>query len=457
VCGTNIYTVAVIFVFHTLYETHCALEGIENIAEFDLCGMAGKDVASTCTPDALDKFVDLERDDDLFQITDGDAFCVRDAFENNGVVAVVIIIGEIQHQTRAVSAFGRKSYHLTLLFDYNLERINQYYATENTPLFQHNFIEILVFFSLLVFVTIEDMKKIALGLFLSILLGGLGSMCTSPKNNDTDLGALLPKEIKGWSVSEEDKLFDTETIFDYIDGAGEIYRAYNFKSLLARQFTREDQPKIIADLFDMGSAKDAFGIFTHSLEEEDVGIGQGATYIEGLLSFWKDRFFVSLYAEEETPEAKAALFSLAESVASSISKEGQIPDIVSLFPPDNLDKSKIRYFHSYIILNYHFFVADDNILFLDLETDAALGLYKINEARSYLLLVRYPNEEKAREAHDNFLGVYMPDAGDSAMVKTEDGQWTATQLKGDLLSVIFNAKSESQAKNILASVRSRLP
>jgi hypothetical protein len=282
-------------------------------------------------------------------------------------------------------------------------------------------------------------------------------MCTSPKDGDTDLGALLPKEINGWSVAGEDNLYDPETIFDYINGAGEIYRAYNFKSLLARQYSREGQPNIIADLFDMGSAKDAYGIFTHSLEEEDVSIGQGATYMGGLLSFWKDRFFVSLYAEEETEEAKEALFSLAKEVAVSIKDEGQIPDIISFFPPENLDRTKIRYFHSYIILNYHFFMADENILYLDQETDAALGLYEHNGERSYLLLVRYTGKEKAKAAMDNFLKVYMPDADETAMVKTEDGKWTAARLNGDLLSVIFNARSESQAKEFLDRVENRLP
>lgn len=295
------------------------------------------------------------------------------------------------------------------------------------------------------------------GLFLLILVGGLGSMCTSPKDGDTDLGALLPKEINGWSVAGEDKLFDTETIFDYINGAGEIYRAYNFKSLLARQYSREGQPNIIADLFDMGSAKDAYGIFTHSLEEEDVSIGQGATYMEGLLSFWKDRFFVSLYAEEETEEAKEALFSLAKEVAVSIKDEGQIPDIISFFPPENLDRTKMRYFHSYIILNYHFFMADENILYLDQETDAALGLYEHNGERSYLLLVRYTGKEKAKAAMDNFLKVYMPDADETAMVKTEDSKWTAARLNGDYLSVIFNALSDSRAKEFLDGVENRLP
>lgn len=271
----------------------------------------------------------------------------------------------------------------------------------------------------------------------------------NPCSDQIDLGALLPQEINGWNAAEEDKLFDGETIFDYIDGAGEVYRAFNFKSLLARQFSKEGQPNIIADLFDMGSAKDAYGIFTHGVEEEEIAIGQGATYAGGLLSFWKDRFFVSLYAEEETPEAKDTLFLLAKKVESSIKNEGKIPDIVSLFPPENLDRTRIRYFHNYIILNYHFFVADENILHLDQETDAALGVYKKDSESSYLLLVRYPEKQKAKKAYDSFLAVYMPDAENTNRVRTEEGKWTAARLDKNLLSIVFDAPSESQALEVL--------
>lgn len=298
------------------------------------------------------------------------------------------------------------------------------------------------------------MKNKLWGLVFLIFIGGLALKDVSPKDDWIDLSALVPKEMQGWVATEEDKHFDPETIFDYINGAGEVYRAFNFKSLLARQFSREGQPNIIADLFDMGSAKDAYGIFSHSLEEEVIQIGQGGTYMGGLLSFWKDRVFVSLYSEEETAEAKEALFSLAKEIALSIEEEGKIPDIVSLFPPENLDRTKIRYFHNYIILNYHFFVADENILRLDQETDGALGLYEYDGERVYLLLVRYKGEEEATEAYHSFRKIYMPDADESGMVKTEDGKWTAARLSGDLLSVIFNALTRSEAKKILDAIKS---
>jgi len=267
-----------------------------------------------------------------------------------------------------------------------------------------------------------------------------------------DLEAFLPKKINGWEAKEQDVLYGPETIFDYIDGAGEIYRAYNFQHLLARHYTKKANPRIIADLFDMGSSKNAYGVFTHDLEGEDVGIGQDSTYKGGLLSFWKDRFFVSLYAEEETEEAKQALLLLGKKVASAIKQEGDPPSLVTIFPLENLRDKRIHFFYNHLILNYHFFVADENILLLGQETEAALANYVEGNEIFYVLLVRYSGEERARDAYECFSETYMPEAGNSGILKTENGKWTAVRLKEDLLVIVFDGLSESHAKNMIERI-----
>jgi len=277
-------------------------------------------------------------------------------------------------------------------------------------------------------------------------------MCRSPEKVETILGSLLPKEINGWKAREKDKVFDPETIFDYIDGAGEIYRAYNFKKLLARNFSKQGKPGIIADLFDMESSRNAFGVFTHDLDGEDVGVGKGSTYKGGLLSFWKGRFFVSLYAEEETDETRDALLALGKKVAFSIKKEGEKPRIVSLFPQEHLFQDRIHYFFNHIILNYHFFVADENILLLGEQTEAALGIYRDNDEKYYLLLVRYPEAGKASVAYNSFINVYMPDALEPGIVQTEDLKWTAAKLKEDLLIIVFDVPTGSRVKEMIEEV-----
>jgi len=44
-----------------------------------------------------------------------------------------------------------------------------------------------------------------------------------------ELRSLLPGSIGEWKAEGEDRIYDPRTIFDYIDGAGEVYRAYHMQ------------------------------------------------------------------------------------------------------------------------------------------------------------------------------------------------------------------------------------
>lgn len=267
--------------------------------------------------------------------------------------------------------------------------------------------------------------------------------------NTDDLAAFVPKEFQGWAV-EEDQSFDPETIFGYIDGAGEVYRSYNFRRLFARRMSRAGRPALIADLFDMGTSADAFGVFSHDLEGEEARIGQGSTYQGGLLSFWKDRYFVSVYAEEETEETRVAVFGLAGKVADAIPGAGAMPELVAALPGEKLDPRSVRYFHNHLVLNIHFFISRENILRLDQKTEAVLGLYGEKGSLGRLLIVRYPDADLAREALSSFLRAYLPEGTGGRAVRTENGRWTAARLLWNRVAIIFDAPSESAAGTLLA-------
>jgi hypothetical protein len=297
------------------------------------------------------------------------------------------------------------------------------------------------------------MKRAALLAFIILSLGGgAASMAQSRTTEKNDLRAFLPNEILGWKAAGEDQRFDPQTIFDYIDGGGEVYRAYNFQRLLARRFKKADQPDIIVDFFDMGSSYDAFGVFTQDLEGEDCPIGQGCTDKGGLLSFWRDRYFVSLTAEDETPEAKQALRAMGKHIAAAIGKDGPKPALVDLVPAGMAAEKSIHYFHNHLILNYHFFVSDGNILMLDQKTEVVLVRMGEKGNRSYLLLVSYADAKKASQACASFGEAYMPDAVEPGLVQTEDKKWTAARVQGKFLTVVFNAPTAAAAKDWLAEV-----
>jgi hypothetical protein len=290
---------------------------------------------------------------------------------------------------------------------------------------------------------------------LSLFLVGRAPSMPNRVEEISKLSHYLPLDVYGWHAGGRDEVYDPETIFDYIDGAGEVYRAYNFRHLLARRYLKEGKPDLLADFFDMGSPDDAFGVFTHDLEGESLRIGQGAVYKGGLLSFWKDRYFVSLYAEAETPETQQAVFALGEAVAAAIPGTGKKPNLLSCVPRE-FDLETARYFHGHIILNYHFFISAENILHLDQKTNAVLVSAGEKPEMIFLLIVRYPGEQAARAAEESFSKAYMPDAVEPGLVQTEDKRWTRIEKKGHHLVIVFGAPSASWAEKIIAEAASKI-
>jgi len=277
-------------------------------------------------------------------------------------------------------------------------------------------------------------------------------MANIKQENQMDSSGFMPKKMNGWTAGE-DKIYDETSIFDYIDGAGEVYRAYQFIKLRARHFSKPESPNILVDLFDMGSSRNAYGVFTHNLEGEEADIGQGSTYQGGLLSFWKGSYFVSLYAERETEESKKTVLELGQEISSRIPNKGKVPEIVSRLPKQDLDRSRIRYFYNPLILNYHFYVGEGNLLNLNPDTHAVLGVYGEGDDVYRLLLIQYPDETKAQKSQKDFTQAYMPDSADSSVIQAEDGKWTGAHVKGSVLVIVFEASTQAQVQNMIQKVK----
>ena len=266
------------------------------------------------------------------------------------------------------------------------------------------------------------------------------------------LASFLPAAIEGWRPRAPDELYTPETIFNYIDGAGEVYRSYGFRWLLVRRYEKEGQASIIVDFFMMGRSEDAFGVFTHDLEGERVAIGQDGLYKGGWLAFWKDRYYVSIYADQETPEIKKAIFILGQAIARSIPQEGKRPALLDWLPA-SVDRNRVHYFHTLPILNYHFFVMTDNWLELNETTEVALYRWaKTDGAKTCLLIISYPEAPTAQRAIRQFLRNYLPEADEAGLARLEDGFWTGAKVEGRVVIIVFEASSPEEIESLIGQV-----
>lgn len=275
-------------------------------------------------------------------------------------------------------------------------------------------------------------------------------------NSADDPTDTLPDELLGWrSLPDRSRVYDRETLYDYIDGGAELYLTYDFQRVVHRTYARDGEQgdsEILVDVFDMGSSQNAFGVFSHSRETVEREFGQGSQYTAGLMLFWKGRYYVSILASPETEASKRAVYELAERIDGAIEREGPPPAIVGMLPKEGLVEESIRYFRHYIWLNSHYYVSDDNLLRIDETTEAVLATYGSGTGRRVLLLVDYPNATAATAAYESFTAGYLPELADRSAVRIEDGTWTGCRAGGDVLAVVFNAPTEADAKHLIDAV-----
>jgi hypothetical protein len=270
----------------------------------------------------------------------------------------------------------------------------------------------------------------------------------------------LPPEISGWKTGREDQVFTRDDVFDYMDGGGEIYLAYDFEFVFVREYVREDAPSLVVEIYQMSSSQDAFGVFTHDTDGDEVELGQGAIYGAGLLRFWKDKIFVRILADRETPEAKAVIFELGAKIAGAIAEEGERPALVKVLPAEGLMPKSLRYFHTLISLNAHFYLANVNILNLSPESQVVLARYQKGGSQARLLLVEYPTVERAVDAQGRFVEMFLLErfeAGRKVPPKElEDGKFAAVVPSGRYLIIVIDAEKRSLLDWIIKTISQNL-
>jgi hypothetical protein len=244
-----------------------------------------------------------------------------------------------------------------------------------------------------------------------------------------------------------------------MDGAAELYLAYGFKNLTVRGFEKTSQPPIILELYEMESSEDAYGVFSYEHQDESAGIGQGSEFGGGLLRFWKDKYFVSLYADGEGTEVESGILKVGRAAANSIPAGGPEPKLVGFIPGKDLglvDKS-LRYLKSHVLLNQRFFIAHQNILNLSRKTGAVLAQYLQGKQKTQLLLIRYPDSKEAADAYRSFMKVYLPDVKGMDRGRTEDRKWTFARQQNEFILIVFGAPTEADAEALLKATQEKLP
>jgi len=266
-------------------------------------------------------------------------------------------------------------------------------------------------------------------------------------------GLSVPTEFGEWRAAEEESSYDRATLYDYMNGGAEVYLSFDYQRVCVRRFVDSDDNEIVLDVYDMGSSAEAFGVFSVSIEDPEVDIGQGSEFGAGLLKFWKGKYFVSVVNQGIDESADQMLLEIGRAVDEAIESTGPEPEMLQLLPPEGLNRRQSSYFHSNVILSNRFFIAAENLLQLSDETNCVFGEYGEMGSGGSVLIVEYPDAVKAVEAHSSFIRGYTPETDGSSPVQTENGNWTYSRITDRYVSIVLEAPTEERASALLSSIR----
>ena len=291
----------------------------------------------------------------------------------------------------------------------------------------------------------------------------------------------LPKTVGRWVRSDSPRVINAENIFEYMNGAGELYLGYRFHHMEVFDYTAENQENILVELYFMETSDDAFGLLSLDWGGEHVSFGGSkgkppdpslassarALYGGGLLRLWSDNLYARIMAYRETPDSKKAVYTLSRAIVAN-RKSPPEPELLKFLHFDmgsawRLRKDRLSFFRSYLVLNSIYYISEENILDLDLSVEAIMAPYEqiigsSDNKHIQFLLVKYQNHGSASKALSHFHDAYLTehkkkDMADSAankpnFFKLEDG-WLAYNLLGKYIAIVFECPDQESAKEII--------
>jgi hypothetical protein len=158
-----------------------------------------------------------------------------------------------------------------------------------------------------------------------------------------DLEGLLPSAAAlddGWTVVVGPTSFGPERLYEYLNGGAERYVDHGFRRLVHVRYQRGDEPLacVTLDIFDMGDALGAFGIYSAGRAPEwDARPWAVEGYRHGTVAAaWKGPVFVHGVADHDRPELIATLERVVAHVADAVPGDTVLPAMVDMLPSDHL-------------------------------------------------------------------------------------------------------------------------
>ncbi|HSW50885.1 MAG TPA: DUF6599 family protein [Bryobacteraceae bacterium] len=150
------------------------------------------------------------------------------------------------------------------------------------------------------------------------------------------------KLVPGWTQQGEARTFESENLFEYMDGNAEGYLIYSFVKMNGVT-CQAGGVTLVFDVSEMADAESAYGIFVSNrdprIPTEKLGTAGQIQPRRGV--FVKDKYYVEIAANPEGDHT-APLRAFLTAMEKLIPGQAALPPLLTWFPREKMDESTLR-------------------------------------------------------------------------------------------------------------------
>ncbi|MDZ4859150.1 MAG: DUF6599 family protein [Candidatus Hydrogenedentes bacterium] len=234
------------------------------------------------------------------------------------------------------------------------------------------------------------------------------------KVTDTIATALELDPPKGWKRAGAVERYVPENMYDKINGRSELYMAYDVIGLTFVSFANDTKESDLIDiyLYDMGTAHNAFGVFSveRGGDEKPVELGRAAYRTGADLIFWKGRYYATMLGPRDAENTDALLLSVGNALAARLEDSPEKLWGPGVLPAKNRVETSIQYF-----------LVD--ALSLDFLRDTFTAVYADGDEKYKVFVSRQTDAATAKVTHEkyvDYLTKYADNVEASAPITSAD-------------------------------------
>jgi len=166
---------------------------------------------------------------------------------------------------------------------------------------------------------------------------------------------LVFPEMSGWKQDGKPQVFSPRTLYEYINGAADLYLTYDFQDLNVAEYKGEGKAAVTVEVYRHGNPTQAFGIYSQERMAGARFLDLGAQgYQEpNVLNFLTGPYYVKINGYSTGPEDERILLAFGRKMEEILGGKSSLPEILSSFPREGLKKNTEK-FISKNFLGYSF-------------------------------------------------------------------------------------------------------